>query len=201
METTENPLLFAVLVPHRDCLPVLETYRRDLFAAGIDGAFSFPAVAPLALLKRPLNSGELKSSAAELRKLLGGKKIVALGQDECMGCTVRNYSPDCEAADCGAEVPLRTNYTVNTVRFFGLILELSPPVFPVDAVLQRWEKPILAPAILAPGDKAPEPLPQIPALFSRAAALANFALTPVMSEMYYSYTWKLGPLQWLPRLV
>ena len=44
--TISSPLLFVVLVPHRDCLAALEAYRRNLFAFGLNGAFSFPAAAP-----------------------------------------------------------------------------------------------------------------------------------------------------------
>ncbi|MCL1814005.1 MAG: hypothetical protein FWG29_10875 [Treponema sp.] len=199
METAENykrnsdkdtvsPLLFIVLVPHRDCLPALEAYRRDIFAAGFDGAFSFPAAAPLALLKRPLDVMELKVAAAELRKNLGEKKIVSEGQADCNGW--ENSEPG------------------HTVLFFGLTLDLPLPAFPPDAVLKTWKKPILAPAILIPDDN-----PELqfianktaPDLSFRAAALANLALQPTGSaescpfERDFSFTWELGPLYWLPR--
>ena len=194
METTRStaadrpgPLLFVVLVPHRDCLPVLEAYRRRLFSAGLDGAHSFPAAAPLALLKRPLCPGELKTAAAELRKLLGDKKIVSLKESECSGWTFGRKT---------------------TIRFFGPVLELPLPAFPADAVLQRWEEPILAPAILSSGSCPSRKDVMVPLLLPRAAALTNLALTPVFSAVEtgagsfdgeYSFTWKLGPLYWLPR--
>ena len=222
------PLLFAVLVPHRGCLLALEEYRRDLFTKGFEGAFSFPSAAPLALLKRPLNSGELKKAAAELGKNLEGKKIVCSGFSE--------YSVQTESLT-----------TPVTIRFFGAVLELPLPFFPEDAVLHIWEKPVLAPAIIAPGKlgltekfvtsrsalafspvsmkryenaairKVSEqvfqtiqtpPIPQealpefagikSPVLVSRAAALANLALYPVPG-MEYSFTWELGYPYWLPR--
>jgi len=174
--------LFAVLVPHRDCLPALEIYRQSLFSDGKDGAFSFPAAAPLALLHRPLKKGELKNAATELRRELGEKHIVCIEQGE---------------------------KTVNTLRFFGPILELPFHKFPEDAVVQHLEKPLLAPAILAPGEIAPSPLLQAPAVSFRAAALANLSFTRILSGMEagstedfepeYSFTWELGPLQWLPK--
>jgi len=186
------PLLFVVLVPHHDCLSALEAYRRRLFASGLNGAFSFPAAAPLALLGRPLDSTELKSAAAELRNLLGDKKIVSCGQGECEGWT-----------DAGSQGP---------GRFFGPVLELPLPAFPADAVLRRWERPILAPALVAPGCSIPQPEDGSPAAFltSRAMALANCALFPVSGgeagfgelsffDVHYSFTWKIGPLFWLPR--
>jgi len=185
-----SPLLFAVLVPHRDCLPALETYRRNLFASGFDGAYSFPAAAPLALLRRPLESGELKSAAAELRKLLGDRKIVSIGigQGECCGA---GFSGD----------------SSNELRFFGLRLDVPLPAFPGGAVILRWEKPILAPAVMY-GPQGHERRPAIRPLaeanpsgmdsLSRAAALANLALTQI-PEADYSFTWKMGPLFWLPK--
>ncbi|MDR2785089.1 MAG: hypothetical protein LBB83_04150, partial [Treponema sp.] len=59
----------AVLVPHRDIRPVLYSFRRRIFAAGILGAYSFPPVVPLALLERPLGDPELKIMAVSLRTL------------------------------------------------------------------------------------------------------------------------------------
>ena len=174
MESSEK-LLFAVLVPHRDCFPVLETYRRNLFARGIDGAFSFPAAAPLALLKRPLKTAELKNTAAELRKNLRDEKIVCTGYSECSAWNTE-------------------------IRFFGMTLDLPLPAFPPDAVLQLWEKPILAPAIITPDDN-PELKSianTVPELSFRAAALANLALQPVPNTPY-SFTWEMGSLHWLPR--
>ena len=183
METTGNTtadrpdsLLFVVLIPHRDCLPGLELYRRRLFAMGMDGAFSFPAAAPLALINRPLNPIELKTAAAELRKLLDNKKIISSKESECNGF-IHGKLP---------------------VRFFGPVLELPLPAFPADAVLYQWEEPILAPVILASGSISPSCDGPVLTQVSRAAALANLVLTPVVS-MDNSFTWKFGPLYWLPR--
>jgi hypothetical protein len=183
-EETIPPLLFAVLVPHRDCLPVLEAYRRNLFTAGLKGAFSFPSVAPLALLKRPLNSGELKKASAELGKNMEGRKFICTGYSECSTRT--------GSVDSSIEIP--------EIRFFGAVLELPLPVFPQDAVLQIWEKPVLAPAIITSGEPVPCPASDFnnQTLISRPAALANLALRPV-PDMEYSFTWELGYPHWLPR--
>jgi hypothetical protein len=59
----------AVLVPHRDIRPALNSFRRRLFAAGISGAYALPPVVPLALLEKPLNDTELKALAVSLRAL------------------------------------------------------------------------------------------------------------------------------------
>ena len=175
MESSEK-LLFAVLVPHRDFIPALETYRRSLFTAGFNGAFAFPAAAPLALLNRPLDTAELKSAAAELRKNLGEKKII------CTRCSEYNA----------------WNTVKHTIRFFGMTLDMPSPTFPPDAVLQQWEKPVLAPVILMLDDTIPK-VTIDPLAMPRAAALANLALQPVPNALY-SFTWNLGPLSWLPSI-
>jgi hypothetical protein len=175
-------VFFTVLVPHRDCLPALDDYRRRLFAAGFEGAWSFPAAAPLARLSRPLDAGELKTAASELRSLLGSRMISPAVEGECAG-----WGP---------------------YRFFGTMLDLPSPALPAGAILQRWEKPILAPAILRHQPPFSEK-PQAPCIAFRAAALANLALTPVLPENTaefasfeadYSFNWELGPLCWLPRV-
>ena len=205
METTKNgngdpgeksvyPLMFAVLVPHRGFLPEIETYRRNLFAAGIEGSFSFPAVSPLALLKRPLETEELKKSAAELRRLLRNKKIASIKQAEY---------------NAWFDPPLR-------FRFFGMELELPLPAFPPETVLYYCKHPILAPALLAPGDNPGQSILDAGSqVFSfSAAALANLTLKPVLNEKSadntgvtaiscfernYSFSWELGHLFWLPK--
>ena len=178
-------LLFVVLVPHRDVLPALETYRRTLFAAGIDGAFSFPSAAPLALLKRPLEKDELKSAAVELRKQLGAGKIVSAGQAEYNGWN--------------------NGETAGEIRFFGIVLEMPAPVFPPDAVNQLYKKPILAPAIIPTDNPDSACIANnidskvVPDFSFRAAALANLTLQPVHYNQY-SFTWNMGPLFWLPNI-
>jgi hypothetical protein len=59
----------AVLVPHRDIRPALNSFRRRLFAAGIPGAYALPPAVPLALLEKPLGDPELKALAVSLRAL------------------------------------------------------------------------------------------------------------------------------------
>jgi hypothetical protein len=92
------------------------------------------------------------------------------------------------------------------LSFFGPCLDTPLPAFPESAVLARWEKPVLAPAILGSGgaervrglaDKLRDTPP--PELSFRAAALANLAVYPAGNgEADYSYAWELGRLYWLP---
>jgi hypothetical protein len=171
---------FAVLVPHRDCLPVLETYRRSLFAAGLPGAFAFPAAAPLALLSRPLADQELKDAAANMRSMLGKRK---LQPDLPVTLAV---SPAAESTAPGC-----------SLRFFGLSLELPPLSLPQDALSAIWRKTLLAPVVL--GGTEELTAKAIPKISFRAAALANLTLWPAeCGEPGYSFTWEIGPLFWLP---
>jgi hypothetical protein len=209
--------LFAALIPHRNAVFVVEKIRQQLFALGLDGAFSFPAAAPLALLSRPLSGVELKAAAAELRKLLGKRKITlsaALGTPPA-GTTLPGTTPPGETlpeqpAFCSASPP-PAGPAVAGLSFFGPCLDMPLPTFPESAVLARWEKPFLAPAILGSGaehvraefvrgmaDKLRAAAPP-PELSFRAAALANLAVYPAGNgEADYSYAWEMGRLYWLP---
>lgn len=193
METPEKTLYFLVLVPHRDCLPSLEAYRRVLFSMGFNGAFSFPAAAPLALLDRPLDSVAIKASAAELRELLGDKKV-----------TPRGLETSSVEASVGE----------GSFHFMGPVLDMPLPSLSAapggeaPVVLQRWEKPLLAPAILGPDTNNRSFTGVLPDFFSfRAMALANLSFTVTIEtapefdsfDSDYSFTWELGPLRWLPR--
>jgi hypothetical protein len=188
--------LFAALVPHRNAVFVIEKFRQQLFALGLDGAFSFPAAAPLALLSRPLLGTELRTAATELRKLLGERKIV-------LSTPYREFPPEAARPELPA-ASLCTASPPAGLSFFGPCLDMPFPALPESAVLARWEKPILAPAVLGRGgaelvrglaDKLPSP----PELSFRAAALANLAVYPAGNgEAGYSYAWGLDRLYWLP---
>jgi hypothetical protein len=187
--------LFAVLVPHRNAIFFIEKFRQQIFALGLDGAFSFPAVAPLALLSRPLRGEELKTAAVEMRKLLGGGKFVlsALPEKSPLG----GSPPELPAVSCCTGSPEK-------LSFFGPCLDMPFPPLPESAVLARWKKPFLAPAVLGSGDvecvyALADKLPSPPELSFRAAALANLAVYPAGNgEAEYSYAWELGRLYWLP---
>ncbi|MDR2049260.1 MAG: hypothetical protein LBP69_07375 [Treponema sp.] len=192
--------LFAVLVPHRNAVFVIEKFRQQIFTLGLDGAFSFPAVAPLALLSRPLSGGELKTAAAELRKLLGGGKFILSAPPK---------SPSGESPPERWTLPTlpavsRRTGSPEKLSFFGPCLDMPFPPLPESAVLTRWEKPFLAPAVLGRGGAEcvrvlADTLPSPPELSFRAAALANLAVYPAGNgEAEYSYAWELGRLYWLP---
>jgi hypothetical protein len=191
--------LFAALVPHRNAVFVIEKFRQQLFTLGLDGAFSFPTVVPLALLSRPLSGAELKTAAAELRKSLGKRKIIlSAAHGESAQGTDTKFPGLPAASFCDVSLSLAG------LSFFGPCLDMPFPAFPESAILARWEKPLLAPAILGPGgaervrDVAGK-LPPPPELSFRAAALTNLAVYPAGNgEAGYSYVWELGRLYWLP---
>jgi hypothetical protein len=186
---------FAVLVPHRDFLPLLDAYRRSLFAAGLPGAFAFPAAAPLALLSRPLADQEVKDAVANMRSMLGKRKLQpGLPVTLAGSPAAESSAPGCSGC---------------RLQFFGPSLELPPPSLPPDAVISIWEKPALAPVVLGPGDteeltaKAQELAFRrgraIPEISFRAAALANLTLwSAECGEPGFSFQWEIGPLFWLP---
>jgi hypothetical protein len=191
--------LFAALIPHRNTVFVIEKFRQQLFALGLDGAFSFPAVAPLALLSRPLLGTELKMATAELRTLLGERKIILSAP---YGESLYGESaPELSFRPLFVPPPVGSS---EGLSLFGPCLDMPLPALPESAVLARWEKPVLAPVILGqggaertgvPADKLPPP----PELSFRAAALANLAVYPAGNgEAGYSYAWELGRLYWLP---
>jgi hypothetical protein len=179
--TGKNPLTMLVLVPHRDCNPALRDYSERLFGAGIDGAYSFPAVSPLALLSRALEKDQLKALAGELRARLGNVKFQ--GGAPAVSRCVPSAPPEESSAP--------------EFRLYGPALLL--PALPVPGLLCRWEPPVLAAALLAPGD-GQIPLSPPPELSFRAAALANLVLIPLdAGEPGYSWQWETGRLFWLPK--
>jgi hypothetical protein len=178
-----RPLRFVVLIPHRDSARALEPYSRKLFAAGFAGAYSFPNVAPLALVSRACSRGELKALAHGLRNLSAG------GHDG----KLRALAPETVACPSPA------------LTLFGPLLDTpvpAPETYPVGAALYCFPRLILCAALLGPGDEALTrqaalPEPSVPPF--RAAMLANMSLTPLDSGApAYSFAWEIGEPVWLP---
>jgi hypothetical protein len=171
-------LHFIVLIPHRDGGRIPEEYRRELFASGLAGAFSFPAAAPLALASRPFDGKELKTLAGEMREL-------SLKE----GREGRFRSAGVGAAACPQ----------GGLRFFGPLLEPweeGLPSLAGEAILYRFPALCLCAALLGPFDVPPEAGPE---LSFRAAMTANLAIRPLSTgERGYSFVWKIGRPVWLP---
>jgi hypothetical protein len=193
-----NVIKLLVLVPHRDARLLLQKWSGALFAAGLPGAWSFPWVAPLALLSGSLSPGELKHCALVLREqsLAGGNN----GKIKT-GPALSAAFP--EGCPCGGAV-------------FGPVLELAVPgeAFAANTagkITRRFSPPVLGAALVcgsAGENRAVPPLPALffgpPALSFRAAALAQMICRPmltgdgVLPGCGCSFEWKIGKLYWLP---
>ncbi|MDR2095201.1 MAG: hypothetical protein LBP76_06750 [Treponema sp.] len=176
-------------IPHRDVFPVLRAYQRVLFAGGVEGAYSFPPAAPLALLSRPLSAAALKTLAGALREesLAGGRD----GKFRSGPAVVQDL-PE----------------LFGSIRaLLGIELDGLPgTAAPEQAgaeVLYRFPRPALCTALIL---NTVPPQDSIPPVFSfRAAALANIDLSfrPISaagSIRGYTAEWETGPLVWLPKL-
>jgi hypothetical protein len=192
---TQNLLHFAILLPHPELAASLRGQSRALFAAGLEGAWSFPLAAPLARLKRPLTEAELRDLAGTLREASlprGGK--IALGKPILVPCPGFH-------------------------SFFGPALDLEPPPLPYPAVLHRLGALALTIALAAPAEvprleQMLETSPPKPGFF-RAAMTANLSIRPLKNAYpaeaapgaypagaaeNYSFEWRLGKPRWLPPL-
>jgi hypothetical protein len=189
--TNENRSAFPithllVLVPHRDVRRLLRIWSASLFAFGVDGAWSFPWVAPLASLHRPLAAREIKPLAHQLRRhanLLDGRKFTsrelaatALPTNKISGEMPQVFGP-------------------------GLNIDLPHDFFePCKEAAINPIAPVVLGSVLA---HAPLPLdiPASPEIAFRAAALANMHLRPIMQGSDwdgFSFEWSIGTLCWLP---
>jgi hypothetical protein len=179
METGEFRLL--VMVPHRDIRLPLRAWSGSLFAAGFEGAWSFPWVVPLARLDRPLSGEELKPLARVLRQEINkvGGKLTAVAP-------VRGILFD-EVSVYGPSLPLNLSD-----HFYDLVS---------GAIIRRFSPLVLGSALLS--GPLPEALPAPPQISFRAAALANmncrFSPLGDDGEGGHQVEWKIGKLHWLPR--
>jgi hypothetical protein len=196
LKTHGQTLKLLVLVPHRDAVPPLRAWSAALFAAGFNGAWSFPWAAPLAVLSRFLSAEELKRSARVLREqTLAGERQgkIKTGPASCA------FFPNGWPGGGG-----------NAAVFGPLLdLEIPAPFFEIGGkVLYRFSPLALGAALVqgaVPADGSAFPPPQIS---FRAAALANMAYRPLFagngvpgdgaSTPAYSFEWKTGKLYWLP---
>jgi hypothetical protein len=183
------------MVPHRDVRLSLRKWSGDLFAAGFDGAWSFPWLTPLALLSLPFSAAELKALALALR----GQTLAGNGEGKFKtGAAAEADFPKTGAGDAGGGF------------VFGPLLypELPDLVFPksaLDKILYRFSPAVLGSALIGGEDKArrggvpPARYPPPPELSFRAAALANMNFRSLpCGDGNYSCEWETGKLCWLP---
>jgi hypothetical protein len=184
MKTSHFRLL--VMVPHRDVRLPLRTWSAELFSAGVPGAWSFPWVAPLARINRPLRGEELQSLARALRS-----QINRAGGILTAGPPLKS------------DLPPEFNGESIPVWGLSLPITLSDDFFePVaGTVTHRITPMVLGAALLH--NPLPTTLPEPPHISFRAAALANmhcrFLPLGDDGENGYSFEWKIGELHWLPK--
>ncbi|AEF87022.1 hypothetical protein TREPR_2236 [Treponema primitia ZAS-2] len=185
----KTPLRFVVLIPHRDLAGPLGTHSGSLFAAGMAGAFSFPNLAPLALVSRPFSRPELRSLALDIRKSITGTALDGDGKIN-PGPPVLQPCPGFHS-------------------FYGLSLDIPPSPLPYPGVLYPFPALALCLALIEAGTEAA--LENAKAVHTnltgfRAAMVANLSIKPLSDggtgrgggEPNYSFTWRIGPPCWLP---
>jgi hypothetical protein len=185
-------LRLLVLVPHRDARLLLRNWSACLFKAGFPGAYSFPWVAPLAVLSRPLNAEELKHCALVLRKesLKVNRGKISAGNvtslsfpgntlSDGFGQTGVLSGPGIDITLCPGV--LNTGVTAKIISFFSPLL--------IGACLGE--------SAVCGGGAFPPP----PEISFRAAALANMIYRPLDNGSGgFSFEWKIGRLYWLPAM-
>ena len=200
MNTKKVTTRFIILIPHRDAGNRLEEYRQKLFSGAVNGAFAFPAAAPLAEVSRPFSLEELKELARNIRRL--AEENTAANKLKTGGKFVSQ----------AAGVIVKTGQ----MSFFGpaLNFSLSEETFPEPArgnIIRVLNPPVLCAAAVKSDGENPAENPfyePAPPLSFGAAALANLAIRPLASGVFrseasgepdYSYEWKIGARVWLPK--
>jgi hypothetical protein len=222
-DTTKDAIQILALIPHRDAMQEMQQAKKDLFCEGLYGVFSFPFVAPLAILKRPLKFDELKTIAKDLRTQTLTKNGRFTGELQ-------------------ETIPLFDDYSAYGVRLSVSAANIAPesvPQIEEDARLHRFEKVILTQALIktektedrkeqsaeskenaaslifstirklfgskknlqnekpSPGPHSPLPSILNPAVSFRSAFVANVMLRSL--GMPYSFEWTIVTPVWLPK--
>ena len=197
-ETGGRQLLrLLVLVPHPEIRHKMRLWSDELFKAGLAGAWSFPHVAPLAVLSDFLSPLKLKQCAALLRSHQSDDGKIKCGPPRFSALPPVNTGDNSPG---GAH---------SNIMIYGPELDMDIPCTALSEVCgtaPRWfSLPVLGAALAteADGGVLGEAASRIqpPALAFRAAALANMIFKPlpgVHNGGAYSYAWKIGSLHWLP---
>ena len=192
-------LCLLVLVPHRDARLLLRGWSASLFKAGFPGAYSFPWVAPLAALSRPLSAEELKNCALVLRKeslgVNGGKMK---GINTAGGVSSLPFPGNAFSDGFGG---------TGVLSGPGIDLTLCPGALSatVTAKIAGFFSPLVIGACLGKSAIFGEgTFPPPPEISFRVAALANMIYRPLHVKGPdnegdgFSFEWKIGKLHWLP---
>jgi len=172
--------IFLALVPHRDTRLLVRKYSEELYRSGLTGVYTFPWVAPLAVLSRPLCDEELKKIAHYLRETIGREKINALE------ISTTKFSAVTE------------DMTLLGPRLDLVITDNEPGK--ITKKIKSFLSPMVIGTYLLP-TCYPElniTIPPCEKLEFRAAAVANMFWRPFKTADQKGYKWKIGKLFWLP---
>jgi len=184
MKTVKNRQKFLVLVPHKDI-------RGILHKECISGTYTFPLVAPLASLSKPLSADELKNMARSLREANGMDKF--------------------DLTDLtSAAFPTGDD----EMELYGPCLKINIPEITGSAVQKIINKfsPVIIGACLIPKDNKEQVrfgscgmcgswLNSSSELSFRAAAVANMYWQPAQLNNEKGFKWKIDKLFWLPKKI
>ena len=209
MKTVQNSLSqpqalsLLVFVPHRDVRLLLRKWSESLFHAGLQGAWSFPQTAPLALLNRRLSDTELKALTRPMREYIntnGGKTVA--GPPAVTKIQAKN-SP--AVFVLGPSLPIYLPDSFWEICGDALLCPLTPVVLG-SAVVETQKSNNHKGAEGEEGREVQKRLKNekipYPSCSFRAGALANMDFRPFLTEGNfdgYSIEWGIGPLHWLPR--
>ena len=202
METQKNRArIFLVLVPHRDIRIKLQKFSELIYKNAVRGAYTFPHVAPLFSISRPLNTDELKHIAHSLRKATGGEKINIQEMSASVFSTgakemdLFGYKLDLDISGFFTRKPEGAKEEFKK-------LNLSPAV---SSKIKTFFSPIVTGACLIPKDSEQQSSAGSrdsrfnPQISFRAAAVANMFWQPVKIDGENCFKWKIGKLCWLPK--
>jgi hypothetical protein len=187
-----------VMIPHRDCRPLLREYQRRLFAGGLWGAYSLPLVVPLGVTERALEGAELKVLAGALREGAMGREGGSAGDGgdaagiRRKGTTARESDDAAGSRHIGAFSARFDGDAAILVEgpgdlcFCGLSLNIPASVLPVIPGMLPYPALILCTALIGPEpgamDQARKILDSVappPPVTFRAASVANLILRPL----------------------
>jgi hypothetical protein len=173
--------ILAVLAPHRESRAAARAISAELFAGGTPGAWAFPWVIPLAILRRPLLREELRTLAVKLREKTGADGKIRSG----------------EAASL--PFPEEGPSFLRGLSVYGPVTDLPLSEFlfehtEAEPVIRIFPQAILGCALVRKGESVFQP--NTGGISFRAAFAANMIYGPLPGDL--SFEWKMGKPAWLP---
>ncbi|MCL2196057.1 MAG: hypothetical protein FWB77_00420 [Treponema sp.] len=180
--------VFLVLVPHRDARGEIRKYTEALFKNGLTGVYTFPYIAPIALLAKPLTPDELKTTARNIRIAAAGEKF----QTSETACAL--FLSDKNSLTLfGPRLSIEIDTAVITNTSEKIKTKITP------AVIGAWLTSKTCGQQDCDGSDENIYSHSFPKISFRAAAIANMFWKTVNINGEICCKWKIGRLSWLPR--